>query len=267
MHTGTLWERERELTALITLIDAIARGAGSTIVVEAQPGLGKTALLAAGAEQAAGRLQVLSFCCGELERQLAWSGVLGLVGPTLSALSGAERRSLFAGGPAAITALFEPESSVASSAEAEVYGVLHGLQQLIAYLAERRPLLLVLDDAHWADRGTLLLLRYLQRRLEPLPVGLLIATRPPGAIVEPQRALLADLLGDRGTKVLRPRALGPGAVAEVVRTHGFATADAQFCATCGEVTAGNPFFLHELMLELADRGVEVTQAGGVGELA
>ena len=57
--------------------------------------------------------------------------------------------------------------------------MLHGLYWLAANFASRRPTLLVVDDLHWADEPSLRWLVYLARRLEGLPVLLLIGTRPP----------------------------------------------------------------------------------------
>lgn len=62
---------------------------------------------------------------------------------------------------------------------AAVVGVLPGLYGLAANVAERGPLVLALDDAQWADAASLNFVAYLSARIESLPCGLVVATRPP----------------------------------------------------------------------------------------
>ena len=61
----------------------------------------------------------------------------------------------------------------------DTFAVLHGLYWLTAALAEQQPLLLAVDDAHWADAASLDYLGFLLPRLEELPVLLVMAV-PPG---------------------------------------------------------------------------------------
>ena len=70
---------------------------------------------------------------------------------------------------------------------------LHGLYHLTANLARRRPLALLVDDAHWADGASLRFLAYLGNRLSRVPVLLLVAARPLG---EPGGAAVADMLAE-----------------------------------------------------------------------
>src|SRR6266496_6477234 len=56
--------------------------------------------------------------------------------------------------------------------------ILHGLYWLCANLGRRSPLLLCIDDAHWADQASLRFLHYLGRRLEELPIAVVAAARP-----------------------------------------------------------------------------------------
>ena len=125
---------------------------------------------------------------------------------------------------------------------------------LVSRLAERRPLLLVLDDAHWCDKPSLELLAYLQRRLTSHGVGLVISTRPPAQAFE--RALLERITAAPDTDVQILAALTVDSVAALVRRQAFPEAGRRFCQTCWEVTAGNPFYLHELLIELRIRGID-----------
>ena len=84
------------------------------------------------------------------------------------------------------------------------FAVLHGLYWLCANLAAERPLVVTVDDAHWADAPSLRFLAFLLPRLEELSVALVVATRPEaeGAAAP----LLGLLLADPLARVLRPGA-------------------------------------------------------------
>ena len=69
------------------------------------------------------------------------------------------------------------EASAVGAADRS-YAVLHGLYWLTSNLAEQAPLLLAVDDAHWADVPSLRFLHYLARRVEDLPVLMVVALRP-----------------------------------------------------------------------------------------
>ena len=106
---------------------------------------------------------------------------------------------------------------------------MHALYWLTANLAAAQPLLLAVDDAHWADTGSLRFLHFLARRISELPVALVVATRP---FVESAESapILGALLGLTEAP-LRPAPLGETAVAELIRErfgeepkHDFVTA-------------------------------------------
>ncbi|GEL19259.1 ATP-binding protein [Pseudonocardia asaccharolytica] len=82
--------------------------------------------------------------------------------------------------------------------------MLHGLYWLTANLAARDPLLIAVDDAHWADPASLRFLNYLARRLDGLTVLLVVAARPTAT------GSGAALRAARGDAALRPAPLTPG---------------------------------------------------------
>ena len=61
--------------------------------------------------------------------------------------------------------------------EQRASSLLHGLHWLTANLAERRPLVMLIDDAHWADQPSLRFVLYLAQRVRELPVAVVLATR------------------------------------------------------------------------------------------
>jgi predicted ATPase len=238
MTRGSVLERDCELAELDAFVRDVGDGLGGTVVVEGQPGLGKSTLLGAAATWArqGQRVAALEFCCGELEQELAWAAARGLVT-----------------GAAGDATLLNHALDVDGAREPQVFGAIHALFMLISGLAHRQPLLLLVDDAHWCDRQSLQLLAYLQRRVHALPIGLVVAMRPPATWAE--SGLLEHLQSAPDTAVLRLGALGVKSVAALVRERAFPDAADAFCETCWQVTAGNPFFLQELLIELRQRGL------------
>ncbi|MCA1698058.1 MAG: hypothetical protein LC790_03815 [Actinobacteria bacterium] len=134
--------------------------------------------------------------------------------------------------------------------------MLHGLFWLTANLAASAPLLLVVDDAQWADQPSLRLLNYLAARLEGLPVGLLVGCRPPDLFEE--GALLARLLADPAIEIARPATLTSAGTARLLAERLGQRADELFVDACRVATGGNPFYLRELARSLADQGISPT---------
>ena len=141
-----------------------------------------------------------------------------------------------------------PVPSGAEEAEAR-YAVLHGLYWLVANLAAERPLLLAVDDLQWADEPSLRFLAYLERRLDELPVALVVALRPPGE----ERGALAALLEDPG-RLLVPAPLSEAAIAALARERLGAEPDAAFVRACHRATGGNALLVEEVLAELEETG-------------
>jgi DNA-binding CsgD family transcriptional regulator len=251
-----LLEREGELAALVDLLEQARVGEGHIVLIEGGAGIGKTMLLRAVRDEAkkAG-MGVLGARATELERNFPFAMVRQLFEPALHRLEAIERDTLFADAarPAAVVVGAEGERIDSSGELADPsFAVLNALYWLTSNVAEAAPLLLAVDDAHWADAPSLRFLRFLAPRLEDLPVMLVLAARPsePGAHAE----LLDQLVSDPVTRVLRPAALSGTAVAQLVRSQLAGEAEDVFCAAVHEATGGNPFMLRELLVELAAHG-------------
>ena len=120
------------------------------------------------------------------------------------------------------------------------FAVLHGLYWLAVNLADRRPLLIAVDDAHWADEPSLRWLAYLAPRLEGLALALLVALRPgEPASTEPS---LAALRAD-ASAVVRPALLSEGAVGAIVRAAVGGGASDELCAAVWAASGGNPLYV------------------------
>ena len=257
-----LLEREPELARLRALIDSAATGEGRVLLIEGEAGIGKTSLLRAaeGLAEAAG-LNILRGRGGVLERDFAHGVARQLYELPLRRAPEARRRRLLQGAAALaapVLGLAEPEARGEGPGADATFAANHGLFWLTADLAEEQPLLLLVDDAHWADSATLLFLHSLGRRIDDLPVLLALALRPaePGA---PRELLDAVRDLDRAES-LNPSALSEGASGTLVELLLAAPPERGFSAACHETTGGNPFLLGELLRALAADGVLPTDA-------
>jgi DNA-binding CsgD family transcriptional regulator len=264
---ASLLEREAELGEVAQAVAAAGMGTGRLLVIEGPAGIGKTRLLAATrqlAEQAG--MEVLRARGGELEREFSYGMVRQLFEPILARAEPGQREELLAGSAEMAGRLFGDGSLEGMDGSDSSYATLHGLFWLAANVASARPLLLALDDLHWADTSSLRWLDYLVRRLDGLAVLVAVGLRPaePGA----DARLLSGLLTDPDAVVCRPGALSPPAAALLVRELlGPDAADA-FCAACHETTGGNPLLLRQLVSALASEGVppRAEQVGRVREI-
>ena len=250
-RTQGLLERDDELELARSLSTAAAAGDGALLLVEGPAGMGKSTLLAsvlAVAEEEG--LRPLLGIGSELDAAFPFGVARDLLGPAVRDAGG----GLLAGAAGLAAPLFGGTSDAARDIDA----VVHGLYWVCANLAEDGPLLLAIDDAHWADTPSLRALTYLGRRLEGLPLLLVCAARPDGPAG--QRELLDRLATTPGQRTLSLEPLSPEASGAVVRQRmGDATTDA-FSVACHRATGGNPFYLRELLTALLHDDVAPTAA-------
>ena len=257
-----LLEREADLARIDRrLRDATARR-GSLLLLEGPAGIGKTRLvLEAGRHGRELGLTALSARGSELERDFAYGLVRQLFEAQLVAASPPERAELLAGAAGHAAALFgvaAGQEDVAGALLDPSFAILHGLYWLCANLGRRCPLLLCIDDAHWADQASLRFLHYLGRRVEELPIAVIAAARPAGPADGPP--LLSALAADPSAEVVMLAPLSERAVAELVRRGLGADVEPTFAAACHEVTGGVPFLVKELVRAIAEAGIEPTEA-------
>jgi DNA-binding CsgD family transcriptional regulator len=248
-----LLEREGDLAAVdAALGDACREDGGGALLIEGPAGVGKSALLGElEARAAAAGCQVLRARGSEMERDFGFGVVRQLLGPLLRPLGGDARERLFDGPAGLASAIFGLGGDPLEDGAAE--GSLYGLFWLFAGLAERGPLVIAVDDCHWADTASLRFARYLARRLEGLPVLLAMAVRPnePGVQAEMVRGLASDF----ALPTLTPAPLSAAGTAELVRERLGEAAPEPVAAACYDATGGNPFLIGELLVELAAEGL------------
>jgi len=264
--------RERELADLRAALDTVGQGRGGLHLLSGEPGIGKTRLVERVADEAAGRgLAVLWGRCWEsggapaywpwvqvartlLRRQapapeMAASGLdetdLGRLVAELSRDHGAAVAILRLAG----------ESTEARAVGFDARVVLfEAVQAVLAAAAARQPTLVVLDDIHAADEPSLLLLQYLAHGLGRAPL-LVLATHREWELRRAQagRRVLADLA--RAGRQVALRGLTEAEVRRVLEQEApGGRVPAPLLASVMAATAGNPFFVHELVRLLRVQG-------------
>ncbi len=238
--SSVLRGRDREQQTLAEIVDRARAGRGSTLLLRGQPGVGKSALLedavAGSDDQTADDLTVLRTRGVESEAPLPFAALHRLLRQVLDRLD----------------AIPAPQANALRGAFGESTGdvgdrhlVFLATLNLLSVVAGERPVVAVVDDAHWLDDASAAALLFAARRLEGESVALLFAVREdetgafdsrdlpvltvPGVDAAAAEALIADQLGDE-----RGAAVAPAVRAELL-----------------EVTAGNPLGLLELTRALS----------------
>jgi DNA-binding CsgD family transcriptional regulator len=242
--------RKAELDRIEALLDAARGGGGAALVIRGEPGIGKTALLAAAREGATG-MQVTRAAGVESEAGLPFAALGELAAPLLDGID--ELPEPQARALSAALALAPSEGGV------DRLAIFAGFLSLLGTAARRRPLLVLVDDAHWLDRPSAECLGYAARRLDGLDAALLVAARAPTA-TESLAGWDADELVLAG--------LARGDALELLAGTGLAPAVAE---TLLELSLGNPLALVELSAALSEeqrRGVAPVSGppGGGGAL-
>jgi hypothetical protein len=111
-------------------------------------------------------------------------------------------------------------------------GILHALYLFVSVLSQARPVLLALDDAQWGDQPSLRFLAYIKHRLDGLPVGVVVATRPGAG------ELLHRVGDDPAVDVRGLPALNEAAATRLLELFFGTAVGARFRAACLRVTGG-----------------------------
>jgi hypothetical protein len=254
-----LRERETELEAISAAVDAVAEGRGGLLVVEGPAGIGKSALLRE-ARRMAGDAGVpfLAARGSELELRFPFGLTHQLLGDHVYGAGEAEREALFEGPAHAARLVFTDAHSGEAVSPDVLHQRLNGLAWLVRRIAGDRPLVLCCDDVHWADDPSLHLLAFLARRVDRLPLLLVVGTRPAADLGRPA---LSALTTDASATVLRPPPLSQASVQGWIAGALGADADAAFVEACEVATGGIPFLVGELLRTVAGERLRPTAAG------
>ena len=255
-----LIERGGEQDRIRAGVAAAVAGRGEFHLIEGTAGIGKSSLLADARDHAVGLdVEVALARCSPLEREFPFGVAVQLLVPLLSRSSEAERSALLAGPARAAAPILDPRSGgTPSAADTESFAYIDALYWLTVELSDSSPLLLAVDDAQWADDGSLRYLHFLAQRLAEHPICLLLTIRTGEASEE--EGPLTRLRGHPAARLIEPPPLSARGSSELVRRK-LPDADDAFCLACRDATAGNPFYLCELVDAAAGAKLEPTRSG------
>jgi DNA-binding CsgD family transcriptional regulator len=220
--------RDAELALVRSELDRLSDGAEAVIVIEGAAGMGKSRLLA----EVAAIARSLDIRVGRSAADPSETMV------ELAALLAA----LFDG----TEPLLDPGELTKLHAQPEQrFWLLRDLQQLLERAALEAPLLISVDDAHWADAGTVAAIRALPMRLMGLPIAWVIALRPPREATPLVRVL--EQLNQEGARSIALGPLDHDAVAQLAAGILAAQPDQSILKQLAE-SDGSPFLIVETLL-------------------
>ncbi|HEV2376342.1 MAG TPA: AAA family ATPase, partial [Streptosporangiaceae bacterium] len=247
VRTMALCGRDAELATVGRVFDGAANGTGQLLLIDGPPGVGKTALMQAARKDAARRgFQVMWARASPSDGVSAfavvtqlWESLLAEAVPAERAeLVGSLRRlagnELVGSGPAVRLAAAEP---------AVLYEVLDRLYRSCVRLTRRGPAAIVVDDAQFSDSASSRWLAFLARRIDGLPVALLIAMPLGDLGDEPEPEPATELLSASRMQRVRLAPLDTAASRTLVAGVLGRAPDDAFIAKCQWATGGNPLFL------------------------
>jgi ATP/maltotriose-dependent transcriptional regulator MalT len=242
--------RVEELGLLDEVLAALDQGRATAVEVVGEPGIGKTRLLAELAARADARgMLVLTGSASELERDLPFSVYVDAFDEYLRGLDPSGLTRLDADARTELAHVFPSLSALATGAEValqhERYRAHRAVRALLEHLAANGPLVVVLDDLHWADSASVELLGALLRRPPAAAVLMALAMRPRRV---PERLAAALERANRSGALTRIE-LGALSAVEARELLG-ETVDAVHATAFYEESGGNPFYLEQLARSL-----------------
>jgi class 3 adenylate cyclase len=266
---GRADERERLMIAW----KESAEGERRVVLVSGEPGIGKTRLVSEVVREAHERGATILWgrCDEELGipyepfaealRQYAAAVPAEQLRAELGALGGELTRML----PelsARVPGLADP---VQTEPETERHRLFEAVTDLLAEVSQNAPVILVLDDMHWSDKPSLLLLRHIVRAATPMRVLVLATYRDTDLDrSHPLSDVLADLRRQPGVERLDLDGLDGAEVAEFMAAaagHELDAAGVELARAVHGETQGNPFFAGEVLRHLAESGAIVERDG------
>lgn len=261
--------RETELSRLDRDWQATCSGQRRLVLVAGEPGIGKSRLSAEFARTAQNRRALVLFGRCDEDMGVPYQPFVEAFGRYLR-----QAPRLVLGRLAGELARLVPEVGervhglappLRSDPETERYRLFDAVAAWLGAVSESVPILFVIDDLHWATKPTLLLLTHLIRSDEDLRLLLLVTVRDTPVDVNADLAdLLVELLRLPGVERIRLAGLTASGVGALMEARADHSLDEQGWALARMVhgeTAGNPFYVREVLRHLAEQGDIVRRDG------
>lgn len=265
-YVGRAAEQSRLLESWDRTVDAQRQ----VVVISGEPGIGKTRLVAEAAATAIPDDALILYGRCDEDQGVPYHPWLEILREYVRV---APRRLLrpYAGElvrlvPELTQKLGTPPPPPSTDPDAERYQLFNAVAGLLTGATARAPLLVILDDLHWADQPTLQLFRHLVTTTTAGRLMLLGTFRDSDVGAEdPLTAMLADLRRESGVTRIDLVGLAAPEIIDLMEVTAGHPIDASGLDLAGEVhreTAGNPFFVGEILRHLRETGTIALDADG-----
>ncbi|SEB27060.1 Predicted ATPase [Mycobacterium sp. 283mftsu] len=257
--SGPFVGRGVELERLFTAWQTALAGTANSVLIAGEPGVGKTRLAGEWSRQAydQGALVIYGRCDEDLGAPYQpFAEALRALVPCLGAdrlrgLRGVE--ALLALVPGLADVLPDVAAPTRADPDTERYALFDAVVAVMGVASASTPVVLILDDLHWAAKPTLLLLRHLLRFGDHARVQIVGTYRSTDLDrSHPLAAMLADLNRDGTASRLSLSGLDVNEVTAYVAETGYD--DEELARALASVTGGNPFFLIEALRHVEESG-------------
>ncbi len=259
-HRTPLAGRDEELAQLVGHLDRTVEGRGALVTVVGEPGVGKTRLTQEVLHEARERgLITLIGHCYEGEGAPPYSPWIEILARTGQIAQPEALRTLLGDGAAEVARIYPelrqilpdlPPALDLPPDQSRPY-LLRCFREFMERAAREQPLLLVLEDLHWADDATLALLEHLAQTAADIPLLMLGTYRDVDLEVgRPLAKTLRQLVRERLLHKISLHRLPEDGVAAMLQGLSGQAAPAELVARIHNETEGNPFFVEEVYLHL-----------------
>ncbi len=265
--TEPLVGRDEELAAIGQLLDQLVGGAPRIAAVVGDPGAGKTRLVEVALERFGGGVRPVRVRC---DPTAAGAGLLPLLSSLRELLETMDRdraeqlldgqRDLPWGLVPWETRLPTADLDVDDAARFRLFAALVGL---LGHLAEHRPLVLVVDDLHWAGPRLVEFLVFLAARQPAAPIAVIVTLRP-GEVTSASGPMTSRLVGAKGSVTIAVQDLDLVAVATLVRDRLGGDVPSTIAAEVHRRSGGNAYFAVELIRAIDPEDPGAFGAGSLG---
>ena len=261
---GELVGRVGQVAALDAILADAAAGRGRVVLVVGEPGIGKTRLAEEAARRAASQgVRVAWGRCFEGEGAPAFWPWVQIARELLAGVEPEELHSLLGPSSAELSQLLPELKELGTGLEppplvdltAARFRLYQAVTRLLGRLAEVRPLMVVVDDLHWADVASLRLLTFLAAELPDARLVVIGTYRDVEAVAgQPLADTLGALAREPVVERIPLRGLGKAEVGRLVATRTGTQPAEQLVQAVHDRTEGNPFFVTELLRLLESQG-------------
>jgi transcriptional regulator with XRE-family HTH domain/tetratricopeptide (TPR) repeat protein len=267
--------RSKEYDLLTQLIAGLTGGAGNTVLIEGEPGIGKSRLIREIVRHAESLgLSTIATNCYEIERAIPYQPVINLVTRALESASAAALSRLAPVSLAELAALVPgvaqrypqlPELS-RDFPEARQARLSHAIGQLFEAARNGRPSILVVDDIQWADEASARVFHYLARHAAEQQTLIIYAYRDDDLANDERLALLVESLQreSNARRLALARLRFVDAKSLIGAFYAIEGATPGLAARLFQETEGNPFFLTSILQSLSEGETHLDERDGRG---